>query len=75
MYSSTNLYISFLTHHNLQGSQTNIYQPSTVTEFLTHHNLQGSQTQLNCILSSYKFLTHHNLQGSQTTPVATFVTA
>ena len=34
----------FLTHHNLQGSQT---QPVIVTnngEFLTHHNLQGSQT-------------------------------
>ncbi len=35
----------FLTHHNLQGSQT---QPVIVTnngEFLTHHNLQGSQTE------------------------------
>ena len=34
----------FLTHHNLQGSQTllcsDIFQP----KFLTHHNLQGSQT-------------------------------
>ncbi len=34
----------FLTHHNLQGSQTVWGLVKTENEFLTHHNLQGSQT-------------------------------
>ena len=34
----------FLTHHNLQGSQTTISQLAPCLSFLTHHNLQGSQT-------------------------------
>ena len=36
----------FLTHHNLQGSQTVGTAPVHMTKFLTHHNLQGSQTRL-----------------------------
>ena len=40
----------FLTHHNLQGSQTEIFQLQKLTQFLTHHNLQGSQT-IRAILS------------------------
>ena len=36
----------FLTHHNLQGSQTTTDELPKVLEFLTHHNLQGSQTHL-----------------------------
>ena len=35
----------FLTHHNLQGSQTGGTDSTSGTVFLTHHNLQGSQTQ------------------------------
>ena len=34
----------FLTHHNLQGSQTTTNIFSNLQVFLTHHNLQGSQT-------------------------------
>ena len=34
----------FLTHHNLQGSQTPICKLKVHFAFLTHHNLQGSQT-------------------------------
>ena len=34
----------FLTHHNLQGSQTTDNGYKTLSRFLTHHNLQGSQT-------------------------------
>ena len=34
----------FLTHHNLQGSQTKHYLHKLIFSFLTHHNLQGSQT-------------------------------
>ena len=34
----------FLTHHNLQGSQTVDNKTITKNAFLTHHNLQGSQT-------------------------------
>ena len=34
----------FLTHHNLQGSQTLLLDFHRVAVFLTHHNLQGSQT-------------------------------
>ena len=34
----------FLTHHNLQGSQTQGDFTYQRKEFLTHHNLQGSQT-------------------------------
>ena len=37
----------FLTHHNLQGSQTENCVKLTKSPFLTHHNLQGSQT-MNC---------------------------
>ena len=36
----------FLTHHNLQGSQTIPVIRFTNIMFLTHHNLQGSQTIL-----------------------------
>ena len=35
----------FLTHHNLQGSQTFFPIFDNINWFLTHHNLQGSQTQ------------------------------
>ena len=56
----------FLTHHNLQGSQTE-FTPHTIrTLFLTHHNLQGSQTIDVPCSTNCEFLTHHNLQGSQT---------
>ena len=34
----------FLTHHNLQGSQTLLCLIIQRLLFLTHHNLQGSQT-------------------------------
>ena len=34
----------FLTHHNLQGSQTRYGSCVWIYKFLTHHNLQGSQT-------------------------------
>ena len=34
----------FLTHHNLQGSQTEKVSLRCLSKFLTHHNLQGSQT-------------------------------
>ena len=34
----------FLTHHNLQGSQTTVILYAVEYWFLTHHNLQGSQT-------------------------------
>ena len=37
--------IVFLTHHNLQGSQTPLVATISVYLFLTHHNLQGSQTK------------------------------
>ena len=66
MYSSTNLYISFLTHHNLQGSQTTPCTHLKYHRFLTHHNLQGSQTAYFGSTKFNPFLTHHNLQGSQT---------
>ena len=56
----------FLTHHNLQGSQTGATAIATATAFLTHHNLQGSQTPTLEVFSFLVFLTHHNLQGSQT---------
>ena len=56
----------FLTHHNLQGSQTCLHFVNFQCPFLTHHNLQGSQTTLTNIESISRFLTHHNLQGSQT---------
>ena len=56
----------FLTHHNLQGSQTVMAHHKLVVLFLTHHNLQGSQTQQTRFHRSFRFLTHHNLQGSQT---------
>ena len=36
----------FLTHHNLQGSQTQRNEYCIIQEFLTHHNLQGSQTYI-----------------------------
>ena len=35
----------FLTHHNLQGSQTISSVVCLTVRFLTHHNLQGSQTK------------------------------
>ena len=38
--------LSFLTHHNLQGSQTHKENGNHWMKFLTHHNLQGSQTSL-----------------------------
>ena len=56
----------FLTHHNLQGSQTGSLLLILVEEFLTHHNLQGSQTNILSKAAEHLFLTHHNLQGSQT---------
>ena len=56
----------FLTHHNLQGSQTRIAFVPRCVKFLTHHNLQGSQTNCIRIMPCAVFLTHHNLQGSQT---------
>ena len=56
----------FLTHHNLQGSQTVILCTNRNIMFLTHHNLQGSQTDYPTIRKEFRFLTHHNLQGSQT---------
>ena len=37
---------TFLTHHNLQGSQTTQTYSTFDNMFLTHHNLQGSQTQV-----------------------------
>ena len=37
--------LPFLTHHNLQGSQTTLTMFTTKVKFLTHHNLQGSQTK------------------------------
>ena len=37
----------FLTHHNLQGSQTAQNAILNRLTFLTHHNLQGSQTKIN----------------------------
>ena len=57
----------FLTHHNLQGSQTCTHRGCGRVEFLTHHNLQGSQTNSPTPRKVQQFLTHHNLQGSQTT--------
>ena len=57
---------TFLTHHNLQGSQTVTTYLQAPKEFLTHHNLQGSQTSIVQGTLEYVFLTHHNLQGSQT---------
>ena len=56
----------FLTHHNLQGSQTISSVVCLTVRFLTHHNLQGSQTLTVIFYSNNGFLTHHNLQGSQT---------
>ena len=56
----------FLTHHNLQGSQTDKKVLFVDIEFLTHHNLQGSQTVKAIDPQEVLFLTHHNLQGSQT---------
>ena len=56
----------FLTHHNLQGSQTQHGPWETFSAFLTHHNLQGSQTYRLVIMLYTVFLTHRNLQGSQT---------
>ena len=56
----------FLTHHNLQGSQTIITAREVHSLFLTHHNLQGSQTGADDGRQERQFLTHHNLQGSQT---------
>ena len=57
---------SFLTHHNLQGSQTKQECGNGIKAFLTHHNLQGSQTCIDSFARHSGFLTHHNLQGSQT---------
>ena len=56
----------FLTHHNLQGSQTGGAGYKKRLLFLTHHNLQGSQTNPQMMNPTQVFLTHHNLQGSQT---------
>ena len=56
----------FLTHHNLQGSQTMCQVLFCSERFLTHHNLQGSQTFNVIFIHEFRFLTHHNLQGSQT---------
>ena len=56
----------FLTHHNLQGSQTESIARMRNVTFLTHHNLQGSQTVVIAFEDNVSFLTHHNLQGSQT---------
>ncbi len=64
------LYFRFLTHHNLQGSQTQHLHDSMMLGFLTHHNLQGSQTTVLDGTDKDRFLTHHNLQGSQTLSVA-----
>ena len=64
----------FLTHHNLQGSQTEIAFIAVAIKFLTHHNLQGSQTMSSAWKYYDLFLTHHNLQGSQT-PSATELVA
>ena len=41
-----NIDYKFLTHHNLQGSQTPSKGKSKPGKFLTHHNLQGSQTRI-----------------------------
>ncbi len=41
----------FLTHHNLQGSQTGWIVVVDYFWFLTHHNLQGSQTGHNHVLT------------------------
>ena len=46
----------FLTHHNLQGSQTDKKVLFVDIEFLTHHNLQGSQTINNPRYSFFGFL-------------------
>ena len=59
-------YFWFLTHHNLQGSQTSVRITTILRTFLTHHNLQGSQTKQKQRTDDGEFLTHHNLQGSQT---------
>ena len=58
--------VRFLTHHNLQGSQTLADISRITLQFLTHHNLQGSQTIPYYKKHHFQFLTHHNLQGSQT---------
>ena len=63
---TTNQPLLFLTHHNLQGSQTNKSVVISKSLFLTHHNLQGSQTIRGYVSLQESFLTHHNLQGSQT---------
>ena len=46
----------FLTHHNLQGSQTITLSTVRTSMFLTHHNLQGSQTINNPRYSFFGFL-------------------
>ena len=46
----------FLTHHNLQGSQTIITWKINTYKFLTHHNLQGSQTGGRMAASTVGFL-------------------
>ena len=45
MRTGTSFGYLFLTHHNLQGSQTTRSPLVVHDEFLTHHNLQGSQTK------------------------------
>ncbi len=54
--------LKFLTHHNLQGSQTAVWRNIFHAMFLTHHNLQGSQTWRINSNGLPSFLTHHNLQ-------------
>ena len=46
----------FLTHHNLQGSQTLNPLAEYLHRFLTHHNLQGSQTSNCWIVVNNSFL-------------------
>ena len=41
----------FLTHHNLQGSQTAFLLLGFGIGFLTHHNLQGSQTAISALFT------------------------
>ena len=50
----------FLTHHNLQGSQTSDKVKWFVFRFLTHHNLQGSQTSNLHFCHHRTYLSHNS---------------
>ena len=50
----------FLTHHNLQGSQTTMQRIKQGNGFLTHHNLQGSQTSNLHFCHHRTYLSHNS---------------